>query len=96
MAGITRSLKSSVIKSIQRGQTVGPNAGNNTDVTITSVDTAKSFVSFSCALSDTSGGSTFTTAISAYLTSSTNLRIANTGERTLVNDSFAWEVIEYE
>lgn len=91
--------KTRVIKSIQRGQTAVPTADAFTDVTITSVDTDKAVVSMSSSayVAKQGGTSDDDAVISAYLTSSTNLRIYNDGTNafTFTDANIAWEVIEY-
>ena len=96
MGGVTRRIRSTV-KSIQRGQTAYPADDTITNVTISAVDVDKAFVSMSMTMFRTSGGSTFSAGITAYLTSSTNLAIELIGtDNAMTDKEIAWEVIEYE
>jgi hypothetical protein len=100
----------SVIKSIQRGSTSLASDGN-TNVTINSVNTSKSFVSVSCKsggkcwrVTSDDGyyhGSSGALVAGASLTSSTNLNIRcgnlNGYSQILfdINATAYWEVVEY-
>ena len=99
-----------VIKSIQRGQTTLAAAGTS-NVTITAVDLAKSFVSVNCKTGYQAGKANSTTSDytsygagftgGGYLSSTTNLALAagtGPGRSSTVTASSVvyWEVIEYE
>lgn len=79
------------VKSVQRGYSAlgdSSGAGNDANVSISSIDRNKAFVSMSMT-TGTEG------AISARLTSNTNLRLSYRGNYAQEYFSVAWEVIEY-
>ena len=87
----------SSIKSIQRGSSTVTIPGNSTAATITSVDTAKSKVSFlgyqfaglALASSDVRSHS------SVLLTNSTTVTSSRSANSDNVSNIVSWEVIEY-
>ena len=85
------SLNGKIIKRIQRGNTSLSTQGSTT-VTLTSVNTNKSFVSCSSKSTTTStnGGSGI-----AYLTNSTTLTLYAGGGNSSYEMNIAWEVIEF-
>lgn len=97
------------IKSIQRGYTTTTN-NSNSDVTITAVVLAKSFISASCKSGHSWGRATNNsddghigngTASGARLSSTTNVRIeagsvTSASYGTATGPTLYWEVVEYE
>ena len=96
----TRASQSSVdaiptatIRSIQRGTT--NTSTGNTDVSISSVNISKAFVSMSSTAY--ANDSSAEGMCSVYITSSTEIRIRNSGNTSRdLGDAVAWEVIEFE
>lgn len=101
--GIQDKLSTGYVKSVQRGVTTLPSNTSYVDVTISEVDTSKSFVSMNGAKVDLNDGvnieAAFQTSL-AYcrLTSSTNLRVEY-GYQYQVSPAgtltVAWEVVEF-
>lgn len=83
-----------VIKNIYRGFQIVNHGVNN--ITIPSVDLAKSVLSYNCFLASADNPSNYAYGIEvAYLSSSTNIWIKAWDTLPVGNLLFAWEVIEY-
>lgn len=95
-AKLSSLVAQSNIKSVQRGLTLcaGGGAGYTTNITISSVNTSKSFVSITARLKDIS---VYSANFTARLTSGTNIEVQNyTHDGSNPRDIYvSWEVIEY-
>ncbi|GEM_PF-3292832 len=75
------------VKNVQRGNVAGPAASSSVDVTISGVNTSKSFVTFNNIVDSS--------RIRAELINSTTLSIINEDGYSKTGLTFSWEVIEY-
>ncbi len=90
-----RTISASVIKTVQRGSAILDISNNPVDVTITAVDTNKSFLVFSYEREGTAL-ETNRLMISGRLTSTTNIRFDDNGTgQSAIDATIYWEVVEY-
>ncbi len=85
----------SAIKSIQRGITTMASDGTETTVTISAVNTGKSFLLFSVGANVQSDEAARTYLITGNIESSTTIKFTRYASRAGVTLNIAWQVIEY-